>query len=469
MGESRGDPARDEAGPEDAPDPPGGRLGLPAATALVAGNIVGTGIFLLPAALAEFGIVGIVAFGLVTIGALTLALVFGTLGRRIPRAGGPYVYAREAFGEFPGFLTAWSFWITSWAGNAGIAYAWTGYVVYFLEGRSLFGLSWTGTTGQIVIGLIGIWLVALINLTGVKNMGRFQVVTVVLKFAPLLFVTVVGLFSIRMGNFGPFNATGQSVLVAVSAAAALVLFAYSGLESATVAAEKVADPRRDIGRAGFYGCLACAVLYLLSTIAIFGTVPHEELINSKTPFTDAVENMFGVGIWGGVIAACAVVSGIGALNGWTMLVAEMPMAAARDGLFPRVFTRMNPRNVPYVGVIVASVLTSLTLVLAYGATNAFDTILLLATFTTVIPYLFSTGARIFWLATGRREIALRGFAWEMTIAAVAMVFSYWMVVGAGGDAVFRGTLMLLLGIPVYVWIKVARGGYGAPATNRDPS
>ncbi|GGT08563.1 transporter [Planobispora rosea] len=440
----------------------GTRLGLPQAVALVVGNIVGTGIFLLPASLAAFGTVSILAFGIVTLGSLALAVVFGRLGRRIPASGGPYAYARDSFGEFPGFLNAWSFWITAWAGNAGIAVAWVGYVVYFAE--AAFGLDWSGTGAQVVIGLIGLWIPALINLAGVTKMGAFQLITTVLKFAPLIFVAIVGLFFIQADNFGPFNATDGSWIGAVSVAAALVLFAYSGVESASIAAEKVKDPARNIGRASVYGTLACAALYMLGTVAVFGTVPHEKLVNSTAPFADAINAMFGGSAWGMVMAAFAIISGIGALNGWTLLVAEMPMAAARDGLFPKMFTRMRGGNVPWVGIVVGTVLTSITFVMAFAAENAFNTILLLATFTTVVPYLFSAAAQLFWLVTGERQVSGKGLGWNLTLAVAALLFTFWMIFGAGSDAVFQGTLMLLAGIPVYIWVKASRGEYGPKET-----
>ncbi|MBG0816618.1 amino acid permease [Planomonospora sp. ID82291] len=456
-------PARE--GTPSAPAEGGARLGLSQATALVVGNIVGTGIFLLPASLAAFGTVSILAFGIVTLGALALAVVFGRLGRRIPASGGPYAYAREGFGEFPGFLNAWSFWITAWAGNAGIAFAWVGYVVYFAD--AAFGLDWSSVPAQVVIGLTGLWIPALINLAGVTKMGLFQLVTTILKFAPLIFVAIVGLFFIQADNFGPFNATDGSWIGAISVSAALVLFAYSGVESVSIVAEKVKDPERNIGRASIYGTLACAVLYMLGTVAVFGTVPHEKLVESTAPFADAINAMFGGSAWGVVMAAFAIISGIGALNGWTLLVAEMPMAAARDGLFPKMFTRMRNGNVPWVGIIVGTALTSITFVLAFAAENAFNTILLLAAFTTVVPYLFSAAAQLFWLATGERQAAARkGLAWNMTMAIVALLFSFWMIFGAGNDAVFQGTLMLLAGIPVYIWVKASRGEYGPRETTR---
>ncbi|MGV9305255.1 MULTISPECIES: amino acid permease [unclassified Nonomuraea] len=433
-------------------------LGLGAAIALVIGNIVGTGIFLLPASLAAFGTVSIVAMGLVTLGAIAMAIVFGRLGARIPAGGGPYAYARNAFGEFVGFWNAWSFWLTAWIGNAAIAVAWVGYVQYFAQ--QVFGLNWTGTTAAIVIALVGLWIPAVVNLMGPKNMAAFQLVTTVLKFAPLLFVSLVGLFFIQGGNFGPFNATEGNVVAAISLAGAVALFIYSGVESVSIAAEKIRDPMRNIGRASVIGVLACAVLYMLSTVAVMGTVPYAELVKSSAPFADAINNMFG-GTGGGIaMAACAIFSGIGALNGWTMLVAEMPKAAAQDGMFPPLFARESPRGAPIPGILIGTVLTSGMLLVAYSSENAFNTIVLLASFTTVIPYFFSACAQLFWLVTGERQVNRGRLGRDLVISVVALLFAFWMAYGSGPEAVLGGTLMLLVGVPVYIWVKAKRGEYG---------
>ncbi|WP_329520447.1 APC family permease [Spirillospora sp. NBC_01491] len=458
-GTAAGRPPREAGGPPGGESGEGGtggeggdRLGLPGATALVIGNIVGTGIFLLPASLAAIGTLSFAVMAVTTLAAIALAIVFGRLGGRIPSSGGPYAYARQAFGEFVGFWTAWSFWLTAWGGNAGIAVAWVGYVNYFL--------GWDGTLGKIVIGLVGVWIPALINLTGVKNIGLFQLVTTVLKFVPLIFIAIVGLFFMSADNFGPFNAQGGSLWDAVWLAAGLILFIYSGMESVTIVAERIRDPVRNVGRASIYGVLACGAMYLLATVAIFGTVPHDRLVGSTAPFADAINNMFGGSGWGGVMAACAIASGIGALNGWTMLVAEMPMAAARDGLFPAGFGRLSRRGAPFVGIVAGSLLTSLMLLFAYASENAFNTILLFASFTTAIPYFFSAAAQLFWLVTGGRGIDRGRMAKDLTIACVALLFAFAIVYGSGDEAVMLGILAMLIGVPVYIWTKAKRGEYG---------
>ncbi|MFD0273661.1 amino acid permease [Kitasatospora sp. NPDC127111] len=422
-------------------------FGLPAATALVVGSIIGTGVFALPSALAPYGPIALVAFVLVTIGALALAVTFGRLAERSPGSGGPYVYAREAFGEFAGFLTAWSYWITAWAGNAAIAVAWVGYVEVFVnKGHH--------TWGSVAIALVGLWVPAAVNLAGVRSMGVFQVVTTALKFLPLAFMATAGLLFVKSGNLGAFNASGTSALGAVSAAGAIALFSYIGLETASVAAGRVRDPRRNVPRATVYGTLACAVIYLLGTLAVFGTVPHARLVGSSAPFTDAVNNIAG-GTWAGnLVAAAAIVSGLGALNGWTLICAEMPMAAARDGLFPAAFARTRG-EVPAVGIVSATLLASALTVISYTRfTQVFTEIVLLSVLTAVIPYLVSAAAQLLRLVrSGREEPDRRRFARDVTVTVLALAFSYWSIQGSGYQTVYYGLFTILLGIPVYIWLK----------------
>src|SRR3954468_20565788 len=241
-------------------------LGLPQATALIMGSIIGVGIFNLPYSLASIGPIRIVATALTTVGAVALALMFAALSRRLPADGGPYAYARAAFGNGIGFTNAWSYWITAWAGNAAIVTGWVFYVEKFVNKDH-------ATVWSIVIALVGLWIPAVVNLSGVKNMGSVQLWTSVIKFVPLLIMSTVGLLFISTGNFTPWNVSGQSDWAAIGSAMALCLFSYLGVETAAVAAAKVRDPERNVPKATMLGTLASAAVYLLSMVAVFGIVP----------------------------------------------------------------------------------------------------------------------------------------------------------------------------------------------------
>ena len=434
---------------------PRGALGLPQATALIVGSIIGVGIFNLPGSLAAYGPISLFAMLLTTVGALALAVMFARMATRMPADGGPYAYARAAFGNTVGFSNAWLYWITAWSGNAAIVVGWVLYVEQFVNtGGSTFG--------SILLALLGLWIPAAINLSGVKNMGAVQVWTSVLKFIPLVFMSTVGLFFISTGNFHSWNLSGDTNVAAIGGAMALCLFSYLGVETAAVAAAKVENPDRNVSRATIFGTLGTAAVYLLSLIAVFGIVGSARLGTSTAPYSTAVNDIFG-GTWSGyLMAALVVISGFGALNGWTMICAEMPLAAASDGLFPAVFGRLSARGVPTFGIVSSTLLASVVMVLAYAGSagyTVFNTLVYMSGITAAIPYGFSALAQITWRLHDNRSLRTPRFVRDVTVAVVALIFSVlfiWYSRNTGGSRwqeylpfVFAG-IAFLLGIPVYL-------------------
>jgi APA family basic amino acid/polyamine antiporter len=432
-------------------------LGLPQSTALVMGSIIGVGIFSLPYAIASYGPISLVAMGAATVGAVALAFMFSVMSRRIPASGGPYAYARAAFGNGFGFSQAWLYWITAWAGNAAIAVGWVFYVQQFVNKGG-------ATAGGIAIALTGLWIPALVNLSGVRNTGVFQLWTTVLKFVPLALMATVGLLFISGGNFTPWNTSGDTNLSAIGGAMAICLFSYLGVETAAVAAGKVRDPERNVGRATVYGTLASAVVYLLSLVAVFGILPASALALDKNQASySAAANSIVGGSWlGYIVAAAVIVSGIGALNGWTLIVAEMPLAAAKDGLFPRVFGNLSSRKVPAFGIVTSTALASVAVVISYLGTHGatvFTTLVLMTGITAAIPYAASALAQLKWRMMDREKGHTPHFALDMGVAVVALVMSLafvWYSKNSGDSwyVVWGPFLMAggaaLLGIPVYL-------------------
>ncbi|MFD9188319.1 amino acid permease [Streptomyces phaeochromogenes] len=424
-------------------------FGLAAATALVMGNIIGGGIFVLPATVAPYGTVSLLAFVILSVGAVLLALLFGKLARRSPVTGGLYVYPRDAFGEFAGFLSAWSYWTMTWVSIAALAVATVGYadVLLPLDGNRAL---------EAAVAVAALWLPAAANFAGTRWVGGVQIVSTILKFVPLLLVATVGLFFIDTDNFGPFNASGDSVSGALAASAALLLYSFLGVESAAMSAGEVRDPERTVGRASVLGTLGSALVYLLGTVAVFGLVPHGQLAQSGAPFADAVDAMTG-GHWGGtLIAIVAVASMVGCLNGWILMSAQMPYAAARDGLFPARFARVGKGGVPGFGVLACASLGTVLIGLNYtaGPDTTFRVLVLITTFTGCVPYLLSAAAQLYWLAQGTRErVRPAGLARDLIVAALSFAFSFWLIAGAGYAAVYQGVLFLFAGIPVYVWLR----------------
>src|SRR5207244_9805411 len=269
----------------------------------------------------QAGPVSIIAWGFTGLGAMLLALVFARLGRAYPKTGGPYVYVHKAFGDFMGFWTAWSYWINAWVGNAAIAIAFAGYLVVFWPDASTY---WVATLLAIAL----VWLLTFANIVGVREAGWIQLVTTVVKFVPLLLIGVVGLFFMHGSNFTPFTLS-HGFDWGISSAALLTFWAFIGLESATVPAEEVKDPERTIPRATMIGTAATTVVYLVSSIALFGMIASSTLAKSTSPFAEGANAIFG-GTWGGkAIAVVAMFSIFGVLNGWILLQGRVPLGAAK--------------------------------------------------------------------------------------------------------------------------------------------
>jgi APA family basic amino acid/polyamine antiporter len=446
--------AQEQPPPTSADGGGSGRFGLTTATALIVGTIIGVGIFNLPSSLASFGPISLVSLALTTVGALALAMLFASLSRRLPADGGPYAYARAAYGNGVGFANAWSYWITAWAGTAALSVGWVLYVEHFINKDHTKVIS-------ILLVLAGMWGAAAINLSGVKNMGAIQVVTTILKFFAVGFIATVGLFYIDTANYTPFNISGQGAISAIGGGMAIALFSYLGVECASVAAGKVRDPDRNVPRATLYGTLATAVVYMLSMFAVFGILPSDQLANSTEPFSAAANAMFG-GTWAGdVMAILVIVSGAGALNGWTMICAEMPLAAAKDGLFPERFKRMSKAGVPAFGILTSTTLASIAMLINYlgsGGADAFTTLILMTGITASIPYGFSALAQIKWRRADQRLHKTPRFLRDMVVAILALVFSVLFIFYSRNTGqsfwlywapFFLAAAALLLGIPVY--------------------
>jgi len=437
------------------------RLGLPSATALVIGSIIGTGVFTMPAVMAGAGTSSILTLLTVSIGAVLLGVLFGQLTKRIPSAeGGVYAFARHEFGDFAGYLTAWCYWITAWAGNAAIVASWVLYV------EALFGITNPSGWTNFGIAMTGLWIPAVINLFGVHRMALFQNITVVLKFLPLLLVGTVGWFFIKSGNFGPFNATGGSLYSGISIAAGVALFSFIGVECAAIAAGRVRDPRRNVGRASVIGTAASALLYIAVTAAVMGLVPHGRLVNDGAPFVAAFHTMFGSAwIVGKIVAATAVISGIGALNGWTLVTAEMPYAAARHDLFPRSFLRRNSRGALTFGIVFSTAVASALMAYSYSGLSSgltvFSYLVTLSVVTVALPYFISACAQLAYLVSRRRHVQGWVLVRDLMVAGLSILFSLWVTAASGYQAVYQAMILILTGVPIYAFLKARKEREGS--------
>jgi basic amino acid/polyamine antiporter, APA family len=434
-------------------------LGLTSATGLVIGSIVGTGVFTMPAVLAGAGTMGIAVLAVIAVGAMLLAVLFGQLTKRIPNSdGGLYAYSRHEFGDFAGYLVGWCYWIQAWAGNAAIVSSWVFYVDALFNIHNPSGMENWG------IALTGLWIPAVVNLAGVRQMAWFQNVTVVLKFVPLLFVGIVGWFFVQKVHFGAFNASGGSLYSGIGIAAGVALFSFIGVEAAAMTAKRVREPRKNVLRSSMIGTAVSAMLYVLVTAAVMGLVAHHTLVNTGSPFVNAFQSIFPHEAWAGrFIALVAVISGIGALNGWTLIVTETSRAIAQDDLFPRPFTWTDRKGTAWFGILVGTALPSLLMLWSYttkSGLTVFTYLVDLTVVTVAIPYFMSAIAQLTFLVSRRRRVQGWRLARDLTVAGASVLFSLWVTFASGYQVVYQALVVVLAGLVLYAFLNARRQRLG---------
>lgn len=423
------------------------QLGIWMTASLVVGNMIGGGIFMMPSTLAEYGGISILGWLVSSLGAVLLAVVFSKLSRLVTgKSGGPYAYARAGFGDYVGFLVAWGYWIAVWVAMAALAIAFVSAMSTFLP--ILNEKPWIAVS----LGLAAVWLLTWINSLGVRTSGKLQVITTLLKIIPILLIILGGFFFFEPENFVPFNASEESAVSAIAITGTLTLYAFLGLESASVPTDNVKAPEKTIPRATMLGTVFTTALYILSTVAVMGLIPLDTLAKSPAPFADAMKIMSGdTGSY--IVAGGVAMAAFGALNGWILIQSQVARAIALDGLFPAVFRRENKAGVPIWGLVIGSLLASILMLMNYsqGLVEQFKFAILLSTICTLVPYLFAVAAFVGISLEkglqGKQKVRV------YLLGALAFAFSIWAVYGAGETAVFLGFILLMLGTPFYVWLK----------------
>ena len=421
---------------------PGKKMGLLQATMLVAGNMIGTGVFLLPVNLAQVGGIAVFGWVIATVGVAALGLCFAKLGELDPQPGGPYAYARDFLGPYAGFQTNYVYWFGNWIGNIAIAVAAVGYLAELVPVINSPIASVVATAGLI-------WLLTVVNILGPRMVGALEAWTMLLAIIPILGIALFGWFWFDRETFmSGWNVSGNSDASAISRAASMALWAYMGVESATVSAGVIENPKRNVPLATLMGLAGAAVIYVLSSTVIMGMLPNEELRTAHAPFAEAAR--IAIGNWGAVIiAVCAVLKSVGSLGGWMLLVGQSGKAAADDGMFPQIFARMNRHGVPGIGLIIVSALMTLVLFATMSPTLAqqFNRIVDLAVILIIVPYVYASVATLKVLYD--HGASHQTFVLYKCIALVAVAYCLFAVVGGDPKTVVHAMVALLISVPLY--------------------
>ena len=422
------------------------QLGLVTVISLVAGGMIGSGIFSLPAVLGELGAISLLGWIVAAAGAYTLAIILGKLSKAIPESGGSYAYTKTAFGDLPAFLVAWGYWLSNCSTNAAIALAFTGYL------SVLFPILQSSTLIFGLTALTAIWSLTALNWYSIRSSGNLQVATTLLKILPLLIVAIGGFFFFDSSHFQPLNLSGESDFNALTTASVLCFFAFMGIEAATIPAENIKNPERNIPKGTLIGVTLVVLLYLFSTVSLFGVLSPSELTKSLAPLSDAGVLIFGQNS-SYIIALGACISTFGALNAWILIQGQISYAMAKDGLLPKGLAKKNRFGIPGNGLVFSSLLVTLVMVFNFSESfgNVYEFMIRLTTVTSLFFYLSASLAFGYFCYLGRFGFSINSKT--VVLSLLGLGFSIWLFVGSGLAAILWGMGGIALGVPVFYWSK----------------
>ncbi|RJG10871.1 putrescine-ornithine antiporter [Pseudomonas cavernicola] len=422
------------------------KMSLMGLTTLVAVNMMGSGIIMLPTNMAQLGAVSLLSWIITAIGSMAIAYSFAQCGLFCPRSGGMSAYTEEAHGKSGFFLCSFLYFLSLAIANVAIAISAVGYLTSFVP--------WLGSGAvPLFVGTVGlIWLTTVANFGGPSITGKIGAVSVWGVIIPVAGLSIIGWFFFKAEVFSAaWNPNNLAISEAIGKSIPLTLWAFLGMESAAQASDAVEDPKRTVPLACLFGTLGAAVVYVLSTTVIQGIVPNAELANSSAPFAMVYAQMFNPVI-GNIIMALAVTACIGSLLGWQFTLAQTAKVTADQGMFPKLFGKVSEMNAPIIGMLVCGVLQTVFALstISPDASAQFSKLVSLAAVTNLIPYVTAlTGLLVIMY---KAQVSPAVYSRNTAVLMVALAYSFYALYSCGKDAVFGGTLVLAVGYLLYGFI-----------------
>ncbi|WP_043285436.1 arginine-ornithine antiporter [Paraburkholderia oxyphila] len=436
------------------------KLHLGALTALVVGSMIGGGIFSLPQNMAVSADAGAVLIGwaVTAIGMLTLAFVFQTLANRKPELdGGVYIYAKEGFGDYMGFSSAWGYWISAWLGNVGY------FVLLFSTFGYFFPVFGEGNTlASIACASVLLWGVHFLVLQGIKEAAFVNLITTVAKIVPIFLFILICLFAFNThiftsDFFGLNNPKLGSVANQVRNMMLVTVWVFIGIEGASIFSAR-AERRSDVGKATVIGFTGVLLVLVLVNVLSLGIMTQPQLAALQNPsMAGVLEHV--VGHWGAVLISVGlVISLAGALLSWVLLCAEIIFSAARDSTMPKFVRKENAKQVPANALWLTNGLTQLFLLITLFSKGTYLSLIYLATSMILLPY--------FWSAAYALLIAWRGETYErepkerrkdLVISAISVLYAIWLLYAGGLKYVLLSALLYAPGVLLFAKAKREAG------------
>lgn len=439
-----------------------GKLGLIALTLLVISAMVGGGVFNLPQNMAQSAslVAVVVAWVISGLGVFFLARTFQVLADVKPElTAGIYAYSRQGFGKYAGFQIAWGYWLSSAFGNVGFGVLLMDTMNYFFPPYFKGGNTWEAVIGASAIFWIMNWLV----LRGLKGASVLNVIGTIAKFIPIVvFIAVVaiamkaGMWSSAFWNNVATNTAAAKplggLLDQIRGTMLVTLWVFIGIEGAVVMSNK--SDAKTVSRATLLGFLITTALYVLVSVLPFGVMTQAALAKLAPPSMAAILGSL-VGQWGAYfINAGVVIAILSCWLVWTLLVAELPWAGAKDGSYPQVFARTNKSGAASVSLWVSTAVMQVMMILVYFSDNAWNVMLSITGVMILPAYVGSTGYLWKLIATGQYPGSARvGKIQALTVSILGTVYGLWLVYAAGLQYMIAGAVFFALGNLVFIWAR----------------
>ena len=416
-------------------------------TFIVAVNMMGSGIIMLPTNMAKVGAISLLSWIVTALGSMAIAYGFAQAGLFNQRPGGMSAYAEDAYGKSGYFLVFFLYFLSLAIGNVAIAISAVGYLATFVP--------WLSSTPiSTCIGVIALlWLTTVANFGGPSWTGRIGSISVWGVIIPVGLLSIIGWFWFKSDTFAAaWNPQGLSLLEGMGSSIALTLWAFLGMESAAQNSAAVENPKRNVPLACMFGTLGAAVIYILSTTVIQGIVPNAELAKSTGPFGLAYAQMFSPAV-GSIIMALAIIACLGSLLGWQFTIAQTGKSAADERMFPAFFSKVNRLGAPITGMVVLGIVQTLLALSTISPTlsEQFSALVNLAVVTNVVPYIIALSALMVMMQAAK--VTGPKYRNNVAVALVAMLYSTYAIYASGKDAVLGG--MLVTAIAFIIWGFIA--------------
>ena len=426
------------------------QIGLVATMFLVTSNMLGSGVYMLPASLAQIGGISLIGWVVAMVGVIALALVFAKLATLLPNGAGPYAYAREAFGSFVGYQTNFVYSLANWIALVSMLTIVVGYLGNIFP---LFNDTAISASTQIII----IWLFTFLNIRGAKVVGYVQSAAFVLALFPLIFIAVFGWhwFDIKLFMAG-WNVSHQSATTAVNSSFNNIMWAFIGVESACVSAAVVKNPKRNIPIATICGVLIATVLYICTCTVMMGVIPNKTLAASSAPFAEIFATIFHSKNAGIIMSVIAIIDCSGAMAGWTLVTGHTAKAAAIDKLFPQIFAKTNKKGVPAVGLMILAVIMSIVVLLTISPTaqQQFNKIITMSVILYLIPYIYSAFAV---MVIGANKVGNKAYWFYVVLGVLAAAFCMWSILGSDKPLTVWAFLVMIASTIFYAFKSPRHG------------